>query len=83
MRSEIRRMKLEKTFEEQGTLNQAVVMIANGTARAWSFRLDQEGNGDAGGSRAHETCVELARSEEDQQSKSIWRDEDPQDWDKR
>ena len=31
------RMMMEKTFEEQGTLNQVVVMIANGTARAWSF----------------------------------------------
>ena len=45
MRSEIRRMKLEKTFREQGTLSQAVVRIVNEAAR------DQEGNGDAGGSR--------------------------------
>ena len=70
MRSEIRRMKLEKTFEEQDTLNQLLSRIVNGTARAWSIqyeireiispRLDQAGNGDAGGSRAHQTCGELA-----------------------
>ena len=35
MRSEIRRMTLEKTFEERDTLNQAVVRIVNETARAW------------------------------------------------
>ena len=45
MRSEIRRMNLEKTVGEQGTLSQAVVRIVNETAS------DQEGNGDAGGSR--------------------------------
>ena len=38
-------MKLENTFREQGTLSQAVVRIVNEAAR------DQEGNGDAGGSR--------------------------------
>ena len=45
MRSKIRRMKIEKTFGEQSTLNQAVVRIVNEAAR------DQEGNGDGGGSR--------------------------------
>ena len=34
MRSEIRRMTLEKTFEERDTLNQAVVRIVNEAARA-------------------------------------------------
>ena len=41
MRSKIRRMKMEKTFGEQGTLSQAVVKIVNEAAR------DQEGSGDA------------------------------------
>ena len=45
MRSTIRRMRMEKTFGEQGTLSQAVVRIVNEAAR------DQEGNGDGGGSR--------------------------------
>ena len=45
MRSEIRRTTLEKTLEKQDTLSQAVVRIVNEAAR------DQEGNGDAGGSR--------------------------------
>ena len=45
MRSEVRRMKLEMTFGEQGTLSQAVVRIVNESAS------DQEGNGDVGGSR--------------------------------
>ena len=45
MRSGIRRMKLEKTFEEQGTLSQAVVRNVNEAAR------DPEGNGDVGRSR--------------------------------
>ena len=54
VRSEIRRMKLEKTFEEQGTLSQAAVRIVNEAAR------DQEGNGDAGGSLAHQTGGESA-----------------------
>ena len=45
MRSEIRHMKLEKTFGEQGTLSQAVVRIVNEAARS------QEGHGDPGGSR--------------------------------
>ena len=45
MRSEIRRTTLEKTFERQGTLSQTVVRIVKEAAR------DQEGNGDAGGSR--------------------------------
>ena len=35
MRSEIRSMTLEKTFEERVSLNQAVVRIVNETARAW------------------------------------------------
>ena len=35
MRSEIKRMTLEKTFEERDSLNQAVVRIVNETARAW------------------------------------------------
>ena len=55
MRSESRRTTLEKTLEEQGTLSQAVVRIDNEAAR------DQEGNGDAGGSRT-------PLSEGDQQS---------------
>ena len=55
MRSEIRRTTLEKTFEEQDTLSQAVVRIVNEAAR------DQEGNVDAGGSRT-------PQSEGDQQS---------------
>ena len=38
MRSGIRRMKCEKTFEEQGTLSQAVVRFVNEAAR------DPEGN---------------------------------------
>ena len=37
MRSEIGRTTLEKTFEEQDILNQAVVRIVNETARAWSI----------------------------------------------
>ena len=41
MRSVIRRVKLEKTFGEQGTLNQAVVKIVNAVAR------DQEGRSKA------------------------------------
>ena len=45
MRPEIRLMKLEKTFREQGTFSQAVVRIVNEAAR------DREGNEDAGGSR--------------------------------
>ena len=36
MRSEIRRMNLDKTFDERDTLNQTVVRSVNGTARAWS-----------------------------------------------
>ena len=56
MRSESRRVKLEKTFEERDTLNQAVVRIVNESAR------DQEGNANVGGSRP-------PQSEGDQQSK--------------
>ena len=37
MRSEIGRMTLENTFEEQDTLNQAVVRILNEAARVWSI----------------------------------------------
>ena len=55
MRSEIRRMKLEKTFAERGTLSQAVVRIVNEAARV------QEGSGDVGE-------AERRRSERDQQS---------------
>ena len=66
MRSETKRMTLEKTFEERDTLNQAVVRIVNETARAWRIEclryeiehpshIDQAGNGDAGGSRAQQT----------------------------
>ena len=65
MRTKIAHTTLEKTFDERHTLNQAVVRIVNGTARAWSIqhevrgdhlsRLDQPGNGDAGGSRTPQT----------------------------
>ena len=48
MRSEIRRMKLVKTFRVQGTVSQAVVRIVNEAAS------DREGNGDAGGSRTQQ-----------------------------
>ena len=40
MRTKIAHMTLEKTFEERGTLNQAVVRIVNGTARAWSIQYE-------------------------------------------
>ena len=43
-------MKLEKTFRVQGTLSHAVVRIVNEADR------DQEGNGDAGGSRTPQNC---------------------------
>ena len=43
-------MKLEKTIRVQGTLSHAVVRIVNEAAR------DQEGNGDASGSRTHQKC---------------------------
>ena len=33
-------MTLEKTFEERDTLNQAVVRIVKGTARAWSIQCE-------------------------------------------
>ena len=33
-------MTREKTFEERDTLNQAVVRIVNGTARAWSIQYE-------------------------------------------
>ena len=33
-------MTLEKTFEERDTLNQAVVRIVRGTARAWSIQYE-------------------------------------------
>ena len=55
MRSEISRVKLEKTFGEQGTLSQAFVRIVNEAAR------DQEGSGDVGE-------AERRRSERGQQS---------------
>ena len=57
MRSKIRRTTLEKSFEEQDTLSQAVVRIVKKAA------IDQEGNGDAGGSRT-------PQSEGDQQSRN-------------
>ena len=60
MRSEIRRMNLEKTVGEQGTLSQAVVRIVNETAS------DQEGNGDAGGSSNAAEVKETSRA------KSLW-----------
>ena len=41
MRSEIRRIKLEKNFGERDTLNQVVVRTVNGTARAWSIKCPQ------------------------------------------
>ena len=41
MRSEIRSMTLEKTFDERDTLNQAFVRIVNETARAWSIECLQ------------------------------------------
>ena len=66
MRSEIRRMKLEQTFEEQDTLNQA--------AGAWNIEclryeireiispgLDQADNGDAGGSRTRKRAESLQK----------------------
>ena len=74
MRSEIRRTALEKTFEEQGTLNRAV--------RAWNIeclwcenlgemaRFDQAGNGDAGGSRERRKHDEILQSEGDQQGEN-------------
>ena len=37
MRSKIVRMKLEQTFHERDTLNQAVARIVNETAKAWSI----------------------------------------------
>ena len=59
MRSEIGRMTLENTFEEQDTLNQAVVRILNEAARAWSIEClrheVQAGNGDAGASLSTQT----------------------------
>ena len=74
MRSEIRRTTLEKTFEEQGTLTRAV--------RAWNIeclwceilgemtRLDQTGNGDAGGSRERRKHDEILQREGDQQGEN-------------
>ena len=59
MRSEIRRMKLEKTFGEQGTLSQAVVRIVNEAAsdqRQWKTPAE----------------AERRRSERDQQSEINW-----------
>ena len=38
MRTKIVHTTLEKTFEERDTLNQAVVRIVKGTARAWSIQ---------------------------------------------
>ena len=40
MRSEIGRMMLEMTIEEQDALNQAVIRTVNGTARAWSIQYE-------------------------------------------
>ena len=42
MRCEIRRMKLEKTFEERDTLVQAVVRIVNEVARDPEGQMPQE-----------------------------------------
>ena len=41
MRSEIGRMTLEKTLEKRDILNQVVVRIVNGAARAWSIECLQ------------------------------------------
>ena len=38
MRTKMAHTTLEKTFEERATLNQSVVRIVNGTARAWSIQ---------------------------------------------
>ena len=38
-------------------------------------RLDQEGNGDAGGSRAHQTCGELAEVKKTSKARSISHEE--------
>ena len=40
LRTKIAHTTLEKTFEERDTLNQAVVRIVNGTARAWSIQYE-------------------------------------------
>ena len=81
MRFEIRRMTLEKTFEERGTLIQAVVRIVNGTARAWSIQHEiREIISPASTKQAMEMQVEVERrkreeilqSEGDQQSEVSW-----------
>ena len=74
MRSEIGRMTLEKTFEEQDTLSQAVVRIVIEAARAWSIECLQHEIQDtiplASIQQAMEmqTKAEPCRSEGDQQS---------------
>ena len=80
MRSEIRSMTLEKTFEGRDTLNQAVVRIVNATDRASSIeclpyeiqdiihlasiKQATEMQAEAG----RRTCEEILQSEGDQQS---------------
>ena len=95
MRSKITRMTPEKTFEERDTLNEAVVRIVNEAARAWSIECLQyeisryiippasikKAMGVAGGSRSPQTWGEFAEVKETSRAKSIWRDEDQQDWD--
>ena len=66
MRTKIAPTRLEKTFEERDTLNQAVVRIVKETARAWTIEYLQyeiwetrpasiNVDGDAGGSRTPQT----------------------------
>ena len=63
MRPKIVCASLEKTFEERDALNQTVVRIVNGTARAWSIKYEIReiispasiNHGDAGGSRTPQT----------------------------
>ena len=81
MRSEIGSMTLEQTFEERDTLNQAVVRIANETARAWIIECLQCGIRDIiplasikqamemQAEAEHSKRAEGLQSEEDQQSK--------------
>ena len=66
MRPEIRRTTLEKTFVEQGTLNRHRMSVVRVLGKM--TRLDQEGNGDAGGSRERRKHDEILQSEVDQQS---------------
>ena len=86
MRSEIRRMTLEKTFEERDTFNQAVVRIVNETARAWSIeclRYEIRGIVPPASSRQWRckrkpNAANVRRScrvKETSRAKSIWHDE--------